>query len=146
MPSSFANSLINTQPLSVIMLCLLTSAAGALSTTSIAGRLQGQGRVVAVRPALADSSNHLCIGDTCAPIKSWFDGPVAPRRRTPPLVKGFVSARRKVSLMSPTRITIIGALVNVVLATTKICATLCRNRGGRPSAAQEADWPRLARV
>ena len=64
MPSSFANSLINTQPLSVIMLCLLTSAAGALSTTSIAGRLQGQGRVVAVRPALADSSNHLCIGDT----------------------------------------------------------------------------------
>ena len=103
------------------MLCLLSSAAGALSTTTTVGRLQGQGRVVAVRPALADASNHLCIGDTCAPIKSWFDGP--DRRRTPPLVKGFASARRRVSLMSPTRITIIGALVNIVLAATKIGAT-----------------------
>ena len=110
------------------MLCLLSSAAGALSTTTTVGRLQGQGRVVAVRPALADASNHLCIGDSCAPIKSWFDGPVAPRRRTPPLVKGFASARRRVSLMSPTRITLIGALVNIVLAATKIGATLCQRQ------------------
>lgn len=101
------------------MLCLLSSVAGALSTTTTVGRLQGQGRVVAVRPVLAEESGHLCIGDVCAPLK-WFDGPVAPRRRMPPLVKGFVSARRQVSLMSPTRITIIGAIVNMVLATMKI--------------------------
>jgi hypothetical protein len=113
----------------ISMLCLLSSVAGALSTTTTVGRLQGQGRVVAVRPVLAEESGHLCIGDVCAPLKSWFDGPVAPRRRMPPLVKGFVSARRQVSLMSPTRITIIGAIVNMVLATMKIGTSPCQNTG-----------------
>jgi len=54
------------------MLCLLSSVAGALSTTTTVGRLQGQGRVVAVRPVLAEESGHLCIGDVCAPLKSWL--------------------------------------------------------------------------
>jgi len=62
-------------------------------------------------------------------LATWFDGPVAPRRRMPPLVKGFVSARRQVSLMSPTRITIIGAIVNMVLATMKIGTSPCQNTG-----------------
>jgi len=115
------------------MLCLLSSAAGALTTASTAGRVQ-HGRVVAIRPAVpVDGSGHLCIGPTCAPIDHFFDGPVAPRklrrswavrlapaRKVPTLAKSFVSARRHVSAMSPTRITIIGAMVNVVLAAAKI--------------------------
>ena len=104
----------------ISMLCLLSSVAGALSTTTTVGRLQGQGRVVAVRPVLAEESGHLCIGDVCAPLKSF---------EMPPLVKGFVSARRQVSLMSPTRITIIGAIVNMVLATMKIGTSPCQNTG-----------------
>ena len=84
---------------------------------------------IGARPADASHPDGYVRYEHIGTLATWFDGPVAPRRRMPPLVKGFVSARRQVSLMSPTRITIIGAIVNMVLATMKIGTSPCQNTG-----------------
>ena len=122
-----------------MLMALMAPSAMAISN---AAALASQGSLLAratLGPATApamisDPSDQLCIVERCEPIGEWFDGPVAPRklrrswavqlapvRKTPTLARVFASRMRsRVRSMSPTSITIIGAIVNVVLAVAKI--------------------------
>lgn len=132
--------MMNGVPLTATMLmAVMTPGAVALSSSAALAPhrplLAAPAMSMATAAAVSsDPTDELCIAENCAPIREWFDGVVAPRkqrrssavrfapvRKIPTLARVFASRMRtRVSNLSPTKITIIGAILNVLLAAAKI--------------------------
>ena len=90
---------------------------------------------ILTNPRVAKTARYICIGPSCAPIGDFFDAPISARRK---FRRTLASSRRlrrlkpgwaqlfaqdirlKMSNMSPTAITTLGAIVNVLLAVFKL--------------------------
>lgn len=86
-------------------------------------------------PRIATAAGYICVGPSCAPVNDFFDGPISAQRKFRPtwaasrrlrrLKPGWAQLfaqdiRQKMSTMSPTAITSLGAIVNVLLAVFKL--------------------------
>ena len=76
-------------------------------------------------------AEYLCIGRSCQPLSSWFDGPAGRKRRLPtcalasrwrPLAaRAFArDLRLRACSLSPGAVTIVGVVVNILLAAFKL--------------------------
>lgn len=83
---------------------------------------------------LASNDDYLCLDDKCLPVADWFDSPISPRpkKRSWAMQRRFRKikpswaqlfardVRERMSALSPSTVTIIGAFVNIVLAVLKL--------------------------
>jgi cation diffusion facilitator family transporter len=90
-------------------------------------------RAVAPQLTAVNVDEYLCLASTCAPVADWFDGPLRakqrwnwamprnPRKLKPSWAQLFARRTRiRLSSLSPEKVTVLGAIINIILAAVKL--------------------------